>query len=65
MMRCPRPRNFFSRWCALGLFLLTPMLMGGCPELRNESVTAVEVATRGLIDAALGAYFDALRTDDL
>lgn len=46
------------------LFVSTPLLMGGCQEFRNQSVTAVESATRGVLDALLTAYFDALRTND-
>jgi hypothetical protein len=47
----------------LGLVLTLPLCMGGCPEFRNESVDAIETASRGLIDAALNLYFEQLRTD--
>lgn len=45
------------------LLAATPLMMGGCQEFRDQSVTAVETATRGLIDAVVTAYFEALRSD--
>lgn len=54
-----------GRRAALALCLLLPALMGGCPEFRNESVNAIETATRGLFNAALDLYFDQFRTDDV
>lgn len=52
------------RIAALALCSLLPALMGGCPEFRNESVTAIETATRGVLDAALNLFFDQFRTDE-
>jgi hypothetical protein len=37
--------------------------MGGCPEFQNASTTAVETASRGVLDAALDMFFDQFRTD--
>lgn len=54
-----------NRVAALMLFGLLPTLMGGCPEFRNESVTAVETATRGMVDAFLDLLFDQFRTNDV
>ncbi len=53
-----------GRGCAFwGLCLLIPVLIGGCPEFQNASVTAVETASRGVLDAALDLFFDQFRTD--
>ena len=41
-----------------------PALMGGCPEFRNESVTALETASQGFVSAVLNLYFNQLRSDD-
>lgn len=64
-----KARNQRRRWAnrrisILILYLLVPALMGGCPEFRNESITAIETATRGVLDAALDLFFDQFRTDD-
>ncbi len=45
------------------LCALLPALMGGCPEFRNQSVTAIETAARGVVDAAVDLFFDQFRTD--
>ncbi len=50
------------RWAMAAVALLAPVI-GGCPELRNELVTAMENATRDVVDAALDSAFDQLRTD--
>jgi len=52
------------RPAALVIALLLPVLMGGCPEFRDQTVTAVETATRGLLDAALDLFFDQFRPDE-
>ena len=39
--------------------------MGGCPEFRNESLDAVETASRGVLDAALDLFFDTFRSDEI
>ena len=44
---------------------LVPAAMGGCPEFRNDTVTAVETAVRSILDAAVELYFDQFRTDDV
>ena len=50
--------------CAVAvLALLVPVVMGGCPELRNELVNALENSTRTIVDSALNGVFDQLRTD--
>ena len=41
-----------GRWRLLGLCLLLPLLMGGCPEFRDDVVGVYETATRS---ALLGA----------
>jgi len=46
----------------LGLFLVIPTQMGGCPEFQNASVTAIETAMRGVLDAALDLAFDQFRS---
>lgn len=54
-----------KRLAAVGLCLLLPVLMGGCPEFRNESVTAFETASRGVLDAAIDLFFDQFRSDQI
>jgi hypothetical protein len=49
----------------IALCALAPAMMGGCPEFRNDAVTAVETAVRGVLDAAVDLYFDQFRTDDV
>ena len=53
-----------SRFAVFSLSLLLPMMMGGCPDFRNQSVTAFETAARGVLNAGLDLYFDQFRTDD-
>ncbi len=53
----------WRRAAIIGLFLIVPMQMGGCPEFQNASVTAVETAFRGILDAAVDLAFDQFRTD--
>jgi len=45
------------------LIALAPLLMGGCPELRDEAVTAVQSATQGVVVAALDLFFEQFRSD--
>ncbi len=41
-----------GRQAKLGLFFLLPLLMGGCPEFRDELISVIETATRSaLFDA--------------
>ncbi len=42
-----------------------PVLMGGCPEFRNESINAIETASRGVFDAAMTLFFDQFRSDEV
>ncbi len=49
----------------LAILMALPLSLGGCPEFRNESVNAVETASRGVIDAAVTLFFDQLRTDQV
>ncbi len=55
----------YRRFAAIALGFLFPLLMGGCPEFRNEAATAVELAVRGLVDAALDELFTQLQTQDV
>ncbi len=38
-----------ARQPLLGLCLLLPLLMGGCPEFRNDIVSVMETATRSAL----------------
>lgn len=51
---------------ALSILLLAGLAMptGGCTQFRNDLVTALETATRGLADAVLTSYFDLLREEN-
>ena len=60
-----RSPGSISRLAVAGVFLALPLLMGGCPEFRNEIVNAFETAARGVVDAALDLAFDQFRTDDV
>lgn|GEM_PF-3392059 len=55
-------RSKLTRLMLLGLFLVIPTQMGGCPEFQNASVTAIETAMRGVLDAALDLAFDQFRS---
>lgn len=59
------PKSSCCRFAAIALGFLFPLLMGGCPEFRNEAATAVESAVRGLVDAALDELFNQLQTQDV
>jgi len=56
-----RVRRRRHGWGALALFGLVPLTMGGCPEFQNESVSAVETAVRGIVDAGVTLFFDQFR----
>ena len=58
------PRSVVSCFAVFALSLLLPMMMGGCPDFRNQSVTAFETAVRGVLNAGLDLYFDQFRTDE-
>jgi len=58
--RTPRAASCFA---LVALCLTLPALMGGCPEFQNESVTAIETATRGVLNAGIDLFFDQYRTD--
>ncbi len=62
-MRTLRPS--YNRLAVSALAFLFPLLMGGCPEFRNEAATAVETAVRGLVGAALDELFNQLQTQDV
>ena len=58
------PSRMWSRLAVLALCLMLPILGGGCPEFRDQSVAAVESATRGVMNAGLDLLFDQFRTDE-
>ncbi len=61
-----RIRSFTKHKIALiSILMALPLSMGGCPEFRNESINAVETASRGVIDAGVTLFFDQLRTDEV
>ena len=43
------PATWTFRQALLGLCCLAPLLMGGCPEFRDEIVGVFETATRGVL----------------
>ena len=45
----------------LAMVLALPLLMGGCPEFRDEAVTAVQTATQGIVVSALDLFFGQFR----
>lgn len=44
-----------GRQSALGLFFLLPLLMGGCPEFREEVVSVIEMVARSALLSTQGA----------
>lgn len=60
-----RLKNKRTRFAMITLILLLPTMMGGCPEFRNEVVSAFETATRSILNSALDQYFDQLRSDQV
>ncbi|MFH0981519.1 MAG: hypothetical protein V2A79_08270 [Planctomycetota bacterium] len=59
----PLRRSTSGRIAMAALLLLLPILMGGCPEFQDESVAAIETASRGVLNAGLDLFFDQFRTD--
>lgn len=55
--RVPRAMSF------LLLFVVTPLLMGGCPEFRDQIVTAFETATQSLFSDTFTLFFDQFRSN--
>lgn len=49
-------------WALMGVGLLLPLVLGGCPEFQDEVVNAVDTAVSGLVNAALNLYFDQFRS---
>lgn len=47
----------------VALMVLAPLMMGGCPEFRDEAVTAVQSATQGIVVAALDLFFQQFRSN--
>jgi len=47
----------------LFLFAAAPLLMGGCPEFRDEIVSAIDTATQSLITDAVTLFFDQYRSN--
>lgn len=45
------------------LFVATPLLMGGCPEFRDEIVSAFDTATQSLITDTITLFFDQYRSN--
>lgn len=59
--RLPTPGR---RLAVATVAMLLPLQMGGCPDFRNETVTAFETAARGVIDAGPDLLFTQLRPDE-
>jgi hypothetical protein len=54
------------RWTSAGIALvalgiLLPLVLGGCPEFRNDVVNSIDTATRGILNAALDLLFNQFR----
>ncbi len=52
-----------KRYAALMILLVSPLTMGGCPELQDRTADAVETAVRSILDAAVTEFFNGLRTN--
>lgn len=47
----------------LAVCLSVPLLMGGCPTLRNTAVDGLETAARDVLNTALDIAFDGFRAN--
>lgn len=63
-MRAREPRQRSRRVWSILLLVGLAASGSGCTQFRNDLVTALETATRGLADAVLTSYFDLLREDN-
>ena len=57
-----RKDRITPRWTSTGIALvafglLLPLVLGGCPEFRNDVVNSIDTATRGIVNAALDLLF--------
>lgn len=46
------------RFCVAAMCVLVPLLTGGCTELRNDIMGAVETAARSAVEGAVQQFFD-------
>ena len=46
------------------LCLLSPVLMGGCPSIRNELIGGFEATVRSVLDVGLTELFDTFLAND-
>lgn len=58
-----RRRHGVAQLVMIGLFGVVPFTMGGCADLQNASVDAINTAARSILNAALDAYIDQYRTN--
>jgi hypothetical protein len=58
-----RTRRVPRAMSVLLLFVVTPLLMGGCPDFQDEAVSAVETAAQSIITAAVTLFFDQYRSN--
>ena len=47
----------------MALCLLSPVVMGGCPSVRNEIVNGFEATVRSVLDVGLAALFEDFRAN--
>jgi len=52
------------RLATLVLAFTAPLMMGGCPQIRNTAVDAVETGMRDVLNTALDLYFENWRSHD-
>ena len=57
------PGSAAGRWVPVCLLcLLIPVMLGGCPEFRDNAVSAVDSFTRSMINSVLDLFFDLFRS---
>ncbi len=52
-----KTRRLADRFCVATMCVLIPLLTGGCTELRNDIIGAVETAARGAVEGAVQEFF--------
>ena len=62
--RQTRPLRLAKGLATLVLAFTAPLMMGGCPQVRNTAVDAFETGMRDVLNTALDLYFEQWRSND-
>lgn len=58
-----KTRRLSARYFVAAMWVLVPLVAGGCTELRNGVVDSVEAAARSAVEGAVQQFFDQFRSD--